>query len=115
MGLAQGDNPFGDTDKLRIAVTDLKVSEGIPDMMVSSFADIMTETLDKQGAFKAISMRDIARMMDFEAEKQSLGCSDDSYTCTLSISGRDNASLSVTSNKRQVITYTGEIHTLGTN
>jgi hypothetical protein len=89
------ENPFGDTDKLRIAVTDLKVSDEIPDMMVSSFADIMTETLDKQGAFKAISMRDIARMMDFEAEKQGLGCSDDS-SCLAEMVGALGAQYLVT-------------------
>lgn len=32
---------------------------------------------------------------------------DDTYTCTLTISSKENASLSVTSNKRQVINYNG--------
>ena len=32
---------------------------------------------------------------------------DDTYTCTLTVSGINNASLSVISNKRQSISYTG--------
>ena len=35
---------------------------------------------------------------------------DDTYTCTLSITGPNSAFLSVGSNKRQIITYTGIIH-----
>jgi hypothetical protein len=37
---------------------------------------------------------------------------DDTYTCTLTVSGKDNASLSVISNKRQSISYTGMIFEL---
>jgi len=37
---------------------------------------------------------------------------DDTYNCTLTVSGKDNASLSVTSNKRQSISYTGRIFEL---
>ena len=33
--------------------------------------------------------------------------SDDNYNCTLTISGMESASLSISSNKRQVISYTG--------
>lgn len=35
---------------------------------------------------------------------------DDTYTCSLSITGSNSAFLSVGSNKRQIITYTGIIH-----
>ena len=38
--------------------------------------------------------------------------SDDTYKCTLSISSLSSASLSVTSNKRQVISYTGTVKEL---
>lgn len=37
---------------------------------------------------------------------------DDTYSCTFTISSTESASLSVTSNKRQVINYTGMIKTL---
>ena len=37
---------------------------------------------------------------------------DDTFTCTLTVSGINNASLSVTSNKRQTISYTGMISEL---
>ncbi len=38
--------------------------------------------------------------------------SDDTYTCTLTVSGINNASLSVISNKRQSISYTGSVSEL---
>ena len=37
---------------------------------------------------------------------------DDSYACTLTVSGLNSASLSVSSNKRQTISYNGEISEL---
>lgn len=37
---------------------------------------------------------------------------DDNYTCTLTISGLQSASLSVSSNKRQVISYNGFVKTI---
>ena len=38
--------------------------------------------------------------------------SDDNYNCTLTISGMESASLSISSNKRQVIGYTGFVREL---
>lgn len=73
---AGGENPFGDTDRLRIAVMELKASEGIPPMVLSGLTDTMTEALDALGPFKAISSQDISRMMDFEAQKEAIGCSE---------------------------------------
>ena len=37
---------------------------------------------------------------------------DDTYSCTITVSGINNASLSITSNKRQAISYTGAISEL---
>jgi len=73
---AGGENPFGDTDRTRLAVMELKASEGIPPMVVSGLTDTMTEALDALGPFKAISSQDISRMMDFEAQKEAIGCSE---------------------------------------
>ena len=36
----------------------------------------------------------------------------DTYNCTLSLSSADNASLSILSNNKQSISYTGYIHPL---
>lgn len=94
-GNASADGAFGDTDKIRIAIMDLKATSGFPDELTGSITDVMTEALDRQGVFKPISTRDIARMMDFEVQKQNLGCTDDT-SCLAEMVGAMGAQYLVT-------------------
>lgn len=111
LALAQSPSPsdsaFGDTDKLRIAVMDLKATSGFPEELSGSLTDVMTEALDRQGVFKPISTRDIARMMDFEAQKETLGCTDDT-SCLADLVGAMGAQYLVTGS----ITLLGEQYLL---
>lgn len=76
---------FGATEKTRIVVMDLKLVSVPPDFG-QSVVQLMTDSLDAIGPFRAVSARDIGNMLDFEAKKQEIGCSDD-VSCLSEIAG----------------------------
>lgn len=72
--------------KTRVAVMDLKGSEGISVDMLNALSALISETLEGLGPFKAITTQDIQQMLALEERKQSLGCSSDS-ACIAEIGG----------------------------
>jgi TolB-like protein len=91
---AGSDSGFGETSKLKAAVMDLSATASLPKDLVASLSGVVAETLDKTGAFKAISSQDIVRILNYEAQKQQLGCDD--MSCIAEIGGALGADYLVT-------------------
>ena len=62
--------------KIRVAVLDLKAGDAIAPATLAFFTNIVTETLDSLGPFQALSSTDIARVLEYQATNQLLGCDD---------------------------------------
>src|SRR3954465_12501849 len=85
---------FGTTEKLRVVVMNLKLA-GTSSDYGAAVDGIITESLDQIGPFRAIGQRDIGHMLDFEGEKQKLGCSD-GVSCLSEVAGAFGAEYVVT-------------------
>lgn len=65
------------TDKVKIAVLELK-STDMSDKLTGFLTNVVTDTLDSLGPFRALSTTDIARVLEYEATNQQLGCDEPS-------------------------------------
>jgi hypothetical protein len=83
-----------DTGKIQIAVMDLTAPKWLSAAVVASLTTTMSETVDSLGAFSATSNDDIRRMLDFESQKQLLGC-EDSTLCLAELGGALGVSYTV--------------------
>ncbi len=90
-------------EKTKVAVMELSATATLPADLVASLSGVIAETLDRLGAFAAISSQDIVRLLNFEAQKQQLGCSD--MACIAEIGGALGADYLVTGS----LTQTGEV------
>ncbi|MEL6545642.1 MAG: PEGA domain-containing protein, partial [Myxococcota bacterium] len=97
--LASDDSAFGDTIKIKVAVMDLK-SDTLSQEERNALTQTLAETLDGFGAFKSVSSRDIASMLQFEAQKQAFNCDDES--CIAEIGAALGADLLVNGSLVQV-------------
>jgi hypothetical protein len=86
--------PAGAVEPIKVAVMDLKTSEGIPREFRDSLLAVIPQTLDELGPFKAITRQDIEQMLALEKQKDALGCSD--MTCIAEIGGALGADFLVT-------------------
>jgi TolB-like protein len=73
---ARKGNGDSDRGKLKIAVMELKGSQGMPVELTRSLTALIPEVLDKQGPFKALSTQDINQMLAYESIKDQAGCDD---------------------------------------
>jgi hypothetical protein len=80
--------------KTKIAVLDLKGSDSVPKDLRDSVGALIPESLDGLGPFKAISKQDIEQMLQLEAMRESVGCSD--VACLAEIGGALGADYMVT-------------------
>lgn len=90
---ATQNDPGARKETLRVAVMELG-GEGVPAALVRTLTGIITETLDGLGPFKTLSSADIQSMLEYEAEKQNLGCTDAS--CLAEIVGALGADYLIT-------------------
>ncbi|MEM6731405.1 MAG: PEGA domain-containing protein [Myxococcota bacterium] len=74
-----------DSDLIPVAIMNLQGSEGIDETLITSLSGVISEELDQLGAFRPITTEEIRQMLEFEASKQSLGCSD--MSCLAEIGG----------------------------
>jgi TolB-like protein len=73
------------TAKVKIAVLDLK-EQGVDKALASSASSLLAAELQKLDVFKVISREDIRSMLQFEKDKQTLGCEADS-ACMAELGG----------------------------
>lgn len=74
--IASADTPRGSETRIRIAVMDLRASEGIASDLMASLTGLIPQEIEALGPFKAISSQEIHRMLELEVIRQSLGCDD---------------------------------------
>ena len=74
---------------------DLKLSADMPEEMVSTLTNMVSEQLDATGAFSTISTQDIKQMMGFERLKDLTSCESDT-SCIAEIGGALGADFLVT-------------------
>ncbi len=85
---------FGDTYRIKVAVMQLGASANIEAGLTDALTQIVPETLEGLGVFKAISTQEIKQMLAFESQKQLLGC--DEVSCLAEIGGALGADFLVT-------------------
>ena len=73
------------TSKVKIAVLDLK-DQGVDKALAASATSLLAAELQKLDVFKIISRDDIRNMLQFEKDKQSVGCEADT-ACLAEIGG----------------------------
>jgi TolB-like protein len=78
----------------KIAVLDLRDAGGGKDI-AATLTDVVTVALNKLGVFDVLSRSDIQRMLQFEQQKQALGCESDT-SCLAEIGGALGVALLVT-------------------
>lgn len=83
-----------DTGKLKVAVMELTMPADVRRELAATVNGTVAETLDRLGAFSAISSREVAQMLELEANRQLLGC--DTGTCLADIGGALGADYLVT-------------------
>ncbi|MBK8009930.1 MAG: PEGA domain-containing protein [Deltaproteobacteria bacterium] len=90
------DEAFGDTYRIKVAVMQLGASADMDAGLVETLTQVIPETLEGLGLFKAISTQEIKQMLAFEAQKQVLGC--DEVSCLAEIGGALGADFLITGN-----------------
>jgi hypothetical protein len=83
-----------DKGKLKVAVMELVMPADIRRELAATVNGTVAENLDKLGAFSAISSREVAQMLELEANKQLMGC--DTGSCLADIGGALGADFLVT-------------------
>jgi len=83
-----------DSGKLKVAVMELTMPADVRRELAATVNGTVAETLDKLGAFSAISSREVAQMLELEANKQLMGC--DTGSCLADIGGALGADYLVT-------------------
>lgn len=70
-------------DKIKVAVLELKAADKMSEKLLGFLTNVVTDTLDSLGPFRALSTTDIARVLEYEANNQLLGCDDPSCVTQL--------------------------------
>ena len=91
---APSEQAFGDTYRIKVAVMQLGASPNIEVGLSDALTQIVPETLEGLGVFKAISTQEIKQMLAFESQKQLLGCNE--VSCLAEIGGALGADFLVT-------------------
>src|SRR5688572_20043634 len=92
---APGDAPANaGAAKKSLAVLDL-VAKGVETDLAANLTDVVTVSLSKLGVFTVLSRADIQRMLEFEQNRQAVGCDSDT-SCLAEIGGALGVALLVT-------------------
>lgn len=87
---------FGETYRIKVAVMQLQASSSVDAGLVEALTQVVPETLEGLGVFKAISTQEIKQLLAFESQKQLLGCND--VSCLAEIGGALGADFLVIGN-----------------
>lgn len=87
---------FGETYRIKVAVMQLQASSNVDPGLVEALTQVVPETLEGLGVFKAISTQEIKQLLAFESQKQLLGCNE--VSCLAEIGGALGADFLVIGN-----------------
>lgn len=92
----EGEPTFGETYRIKVAVMQLGASPNVEASLSEALTQVVPETLEGLGVFKAISTQEIKQLLAFESQKQLLGCNE--VSCLAEIGGALGADFLVIGN-----------------